>query len=44
MSDSVYNYNVTLNVSSSSNSSEIADAVLTQIKRLDSQRVRSSVI
>jgi hypothetical protein len=42
--ESVYNYNVTLNVSSSSDANDIADAVLTQIKRLDSQRVRSSVI
>jgi hypothetical protein len=42
--ESVYNYSVTLNVSSTSDSSDIADKVLQQIKRLDSQRIRSSVI
>jgi hypothetical protein len=38
--DSVYNYNINLNVSSMSNQDDIADAVLSQIKRLDSQRIR----
>ena len=39
-SDSVYNYNINLNVSSVSDPSQIADSVLLQIKRLDSQRIR----
>ena len=43
-SDSVYNYSITLNVNSSSDSNDIADAVLRQIKRIDSQRIRSSAI
>jgi len=42
--DSVYNYSITLNVNSSSDSNDIADAVLRQIKRIDSQRIRSSAI
>lgn len=40
--DSVYNYGITLNVSSSSNADEIAHKVITQIKRIDSQRLRSN--
>jgi hypothetical protein len=40
----VYNYSITLNVNSSSDSNDIADAVLRQIKRIDSQRIRSSAI
>ena len=42
--ESVYNYSITLNVNSSSDSNDIADAVLKQIKRIDSQRIRSSNI
>lgn len=42
MGDCVYNYNINLNVSSMSNENDIADAVLTQIRRLDSQRIRST--
>jgi hypothetical protein len=38
--ESVYNYNITVNASSS-DSSGIADAVLREIKRIDSQRIRS---
>jgi hypothetical protein len=41
--ESVYNYSITVNASSS-DSSGIADAVLREIKRIDSQRIRSSVI
>lgn len=40
--ESVYNYGITLNVSSSSNADEIAHKVMTQIKRIDSQRLRSN--
>ena len=40
--DSVYNYSVNLNVSSNSNADEIANKVMTQIKRIDSQRIRSN--
>ena len=42
--DSVYNYNISLNVNSTSNSNDIADAVLGQIRRLDSQRIRGNRI
>jgi TP901 family phage tail tape measure protein len=41
--ESVYNYNITVNANSS-DTSDIADAVLRQIKRVDSQRIRSSAI
>ena len=44
MGDWVYNYNISLNVNSTSNSNDIADAVLGQIKRLDSQRIRGNRI
>jgi hypothetical protein len=43
MGESVYNYSITVNANSS-DSSDIADAVLRQIKRVDSQRLRSNVI
>jgi TP901 family phage tail tape measure protein len=42
LTDSVYNYNISLNVSSMSDQNDIADAVLGQIKRLDSQRIRGN--
>jgi hypothetical protein len=42
--ESVYNYSITLNVNSSSDSNDIADAVMRQVKRIDSQRIRSSAI
>ncbi len=38
--DSVYNYSVNVNVKSGSNPEEIARAVMTQIKQIDSQRIR----
>ena len=41
--ESVYNYSITVNANSS-DSSGIADAVLREIKRIDSQRIRSSAI
>jgi hypothetical protein len=41
--DSVYNYSITVNANSS-DANDIADAVLRQIKRVDSQRLRSSTI
>ena len=42
-SDSVYNYSITVNANSS-DANDIANAVLNQIKRIDSQRLRSNVI
>jgi len=41
-SESVYNYNLSLNVKSEANPDEIARTVMTQIKRVDSQRLRSN--
>jgi hypothetical protein len=41
--ESVYNYSITVNANSS-DASDIADAVLRQIKRVDSQRLRSNVL
>jgi TP901 family phage tail tape measure protein len=38
--ESVYNYSVNVNVKSGSNPEEIARAVMTQIKQIDSQRIR----
>jgi hypothetical protein len=38
--DSVYNYSVSVNVTSDSNPDEIARAVMTQIKNIDGQRIR----
>ena len=39
-SDSVYNYSINVNVSSMSDPNDIAKTVMTQIKRIDSQKVR----
>jgi len=38
--DSVYNYSVSVNVSSASDPNQIARAVMTQIKQIDNGRVR----
>ena len=38
---SVYNYNLNLNVKSESNADDIARTVMTQIKRIDNQRIRT---
>jgi TP901 family phage tail tape measure protein len=38
--DSVYNYSINVNVKSDSNPDEIARAVMTQIKSVDSQKIR----
>jgi TP901 family phage tail tape measure protein len=38
--DSVYNYSINVNVQSDSNPDEIARAVMTQIKSIDSQKIR----
>ena len=38
--DSVYNYSINVNVTSDSNPDEIARAVMTQIKSIDSQKMR----
>jgi hypothetical protein len=42
MGDCVYNYSITVN-SSASDANGIADAVLREIKRIDSQRIRSGM-
>ena len=42
MGSSVYNYEVNVNVKSESNPDQIARAVLTQIKQIDAQRIRSN--
>jgi TP901 family phage tail tape measure protein len=42
--DSVYNYSINVNVRSDSNPDSIAQAVLTQIRRIDNQRVRGNAI
>jgi hypothetical protein len=42
--DSVYNYNLSVNVKSDSNPDQIAQAVMTQIRNIDSQRIRGSRI
>ena len=39
---SVYTYNLAVNVNSDSDPSRIARAVMTQIKRVDSQRIRTN--
>jgi hypothetical protein len=39
-SEKVYNYNLSVNVKSDANPDDIARAVMTQIKQIDSQRVR----
>ena len=38
--DGVYNYSINVNVKSGANPDEIARAVMTQIKQVDSQRIR----
>jgi hypothetical protein len=40
--DSMYNYSVSVNVKSEANPDEIARSVMTQIKRIDSQRIRGN--
>jgi len=40
--DSVYNYNLSVNVTSDANPDEIARTVMTQIKQVESQRIRSA--
>ena len=40
--ESVYNYEVNINVKSDANADQIAKAVMTQIKRVDSQRIRGN--
>ena len=42
--DSVYNYDVNVNVRSDANPQEIAQAVMTQIRNIDSQRIRGNRI
>ena len=38
--DSVYNYNLSVNVKSDSNPDQIADAVITKIRQIDNKRIR----
>jgi TP901 family phage tail tape measure protein len=40
--DSVYNYEVNVNVKSDANPDQIARAVMTQLKQIDAQRIRSN--
>jgi hypothetical protein len=40
--DSVYNYEVNVNVKSDANPDQIAKAVMSQIRQIDSQRIRSN--
>jgi hypothetical protein len=40
--DSVYNYEVNVNVKSDANPDEIASAVMSRINQIDSQRIRSN--
>jgi len=40
--DSVYNYNLSVNVKSGANPDEIARTVMTQIRQIDSQRIRGN--
>jgi hypothetical protein len=40
--ESVYNYSVNVNVKSDANPDQIARSVMTQIKQIDSQRIRSN--
>jgi hypothetical protein len=42
--DSVYNYNLNLNVKSDANPDDIARAVMVQIKSVDAQRIRGTRI
>ncbi len=44
LGDSVYNYNLSVNVRSDANPNEIAQAVMTQIRNVDSLRIRGSRI
>ena len=39
--ESVYNYSISVNVKSGANPDEIARSVMTQIKQIDSQRIRT---
>jgi len=41
-SDSVYNYSINVNVASGADANDIAKAVMTQIRQIESQRVRSN--
>jgi hypothetical protein len=38
--EAVYNYSISVNVKSGANPDEIARSVMTQIKQIDSQRIR----
>ena len=40
LNDSVYNYSINVNVKTDANASQIAQTVMTQIKQIDSQRIR----
>ncbi|NDB59954.1 hypothetical protein EB001_16120, partial [bacterium] len=42
--DSVYNYSISVNVKSDANPDEIARAVMTQIKQVDSKRLRGAIL
>jgi hypothetical protein len=44
LGDSVYNYNLSVNVKSDANPNEIAKTVMAQIKQIDSQRMRGTRI
>lgn len=44
LGNSVYNYNLSVNVKSDANPDQIAQAVMTQIRSIDSQRIRGSRI
>ena len=39
--EKVYNYNLSVNVKSDANPNDIARVVMTQIKQIDSQRIRT---
>ena len=39
--ESVYNYSINVNTQSDANPNDIARAVMTQIKQIDSQRIRT---
>ena len=41
LGDSVYNYSINISVKSDVNANQIADTVLKQIEKIDSQRLRS---
>jgi hypothetical protein len=40
--DSVYNYSINVNVQTDANASDIARNVMTEIRRIDSQRIRGN--